>query len=98
MPTSRYYSRSPITEAIIDFQVELPEGVVLADLERCQDAAYANKKALNVPLDRIDCAKEGSTSTTISRGLAAFRRNGFKLKVVAVEEPQSEIDLWSRNE
>jgi uncharacterized protein (TIGR04255 family) len=46
MATARHYSRSPITEAIIDFQVELPEGVGLSDLERCQDAAYPGKKAL----------------------------------------------------
>jgi uncharacterized protein (TIGR04255 family) len=45
MRTPRRYSRSPITEAIIDFQVELPEGVELAELERCQDPAYPGKQA-----------------------------------------------------
>jgi hypothetical protein len=32
MATSRHYSRSPISEAIIDFQVELPNDVARADL------------------------------------------------------------------
>jgi uncharacterized protein (TIGR04255 family) len=45
MRTPRRYSRSPITEAIIDFQVELPESVGLTELERCQDPAYPGKQA-----------------------------------------------------
>jgi uncharacterized protein (TIGR04255 family) len=44
MTTPRRYSRPPIAEAIINFQVDLPEGVRLSDLERCQDAAYPIKK------------------------------------------------------
>jgi uncharacterized protein (TIGR04255 family) len=65
MTTSRHYSRAPIAEAIIDFQVELPEGVDLSDLERCQDAAYPGRKALTGTNDRVGFRTEGSTSTTL---------------------------------
>ncbi len=46
MMSSGRYSRAPVTEAIIAFQVELPEEVKLSDLERCQDAAYPTKRIL----------------------------------------------------
>lgn len=62
MTTSRHYSRTPITEAIIDFQVELPDGVGLSDLERCQDAAYPCKKALPVSVGPTEL--EVATSAT----------------------------------
>jgi uncharacterized protein (TIGR04255 family) len=58
MTTSRHYSRAPITEAIIDFQVELPEGVGLADLERCQDVAYAGKKELTTQFVDAESGRE----------------------------------------
>jgi uncharacterized protein (TIGR04255 family) len=61
MTTPRRYSRSPITEAVIDFQVELPEGIGLSDLERCQDATYPGKEILVV--DQIDFGKDGPGST-----------------------------------
>lgn len=32
MPSSKYYSRAPITEALIDIRAELPDGVTLATL------------------------------------------------------------------
>jgi uncharacterized protein (TIGR04255 family) len=64
MTTSRHYARSPIIEAIIDFQVELPQGVELSDLERCQDTGYPSKKALNVTRDRVEYERDGSTVTT----------------------------------
>jgi uncharacterized protein (TIGR04255 family) len=60
--TTRHYSRSPIVEAIIDFQIKLPEGVGPSDLELCQDAAYSDKKPLNVMVDRVDFGTEGSTA------------------------------------
>jgi uncharacterized protein (TIGR04255 family) len=62
--TSRHYTRTPITEAIIDFHVAVPEGVALSDLERCQDAAYPGKKPLPVPAGPIELGKEGPTSAT----------------------------------
>jgi uncharacterized protein (TIGR04255 family) len=73
MTTPRRYSRTLITEAIIDFQVELPEGVCLSDLERCQDVEYPGQQALTVTLDRIDFGKGGSESITISRQQVGFR-------------------------
>jgi uncharacterized protein (TIGR04255 family) len=72
MTTPRHYSRTPITEAIIDFQVEPQEGVGLSELEGCQDAAYPRKQALNVTVDRLDFTDEGPTSTTISRQQRGF--------------------------
>jgi uncharacterized protein (TIGR04255 family) len=65
MTTSRHYSRSPVAEAIIDFQVELPEGVGLADLERCQDAAYPLKKALADSAGQIKLVKDELTSPAV---------------------------------
>jgi uncharacterized protein (TIGR04255 family) len=62
MTKSRRYSRAPITEAIIDFQVELPEDIELSDLERCQDPAYPRKKALPVLGDQVALGKEAATS------------------------------------
>jgi uncharacterized protein (TIGR04255 family) len=47
MTTTKPGSRSPISEAIIDFQVKLLEGVGSSDIEHCQDAAYPGKKALS---------------------------------------------------
>jgi len=32
MPSSKHYSRAPITEALIDLRAELPDGVTLATL------------------------------------------------------------------
>jgi uncharacterized protein (TIGR04255 family) len=97
MTTSRHYSRSPITEAIIDFQVELPEGVGLADLERCQDSTYPGKKTLAVPVGPIEPGKEVSTSATSRRGGFLFatadekqlfqaRFNGFTMHRLAPYE------------
>ena len=71
MTTSRRYTRAPITEAIIDFQVDPLEGVELADLERCQDAAYPGKKALSVVVDNPDFGEDDSTTST-SRQVAGF--------------------------
>jgi uncharacterized protein (TIGR04255 family) len=70
MTTSRHYSRAPITEAIIDFQVELPEGVGLSDLERCQDAAYPAKKDLSTRFVDAESGREVPT-------LAPSRQVGF---------------------
>jgi uncharacterized protein (TIGR04255 family) len=64
MTTERHYSKSPITEAIIDFQVELPEGVSMPDLERCQDAAYPLKTHLRNVLGRLEVESEVTTSAT----------------------------------
>jgi uncharacterized protein (TIGR04255 family) len=71
MPTSGHYSRAPITEAIIDFQVELPEGAALSDLERCQDAAYPNKTALPVRDDGQDPGT-ADPAATAPRRLGGF--------------------------
>jgi uncharacterized protein (TIGR04255 family) len=62
MTTSKRYSRSPITEAIIDFRVELPREATLADLERCQDAAYPDKSGLSDTTAQIEPGNEASSS------------------------------------
>jgi uncharacterized protein (TIGR04255 family) len=64
MTTSRRYSRSPITEAVIDFRVELPKDVELSDLEACQDAAYADKMGLFDTSAQIELGNEAASSTT----------------------------------
>ena len=92
--TTRHYSRPPIVEAIIDFQVKLPEGVATADLERCQDAAYSDRKALNVTVDGVDFGREGSTVKTSrhvgflftssdEKQLFQARRDGFTVHRLA---------------
>lgn len=67
---TRHYSRPPIVEAIIDFQVQLPESVGLSDLERCRNAAYSGKKSLNRTVDPVEVGKQGTT-------FATFRPVGF---------------------
>jgi uncharacterized protein (TIGR04255 family) len=71
MTTSRHYSRPPIVDAVIDFQVDLPESVGLSDLERCQDAAYPNKKTLTVTVDHI--APGEACSPSPASGPVGFR-------------------------
>ena len=47
MTTQRHYSKAPITEAIIDLRVELPERITLADLEAIhpkEESNYPTKK------------------------------------------------------
>ena len=47
MPTQRHYPKAPITEAIIDIRVELPEGTSVAALEKVHEGletAYPTKK------------------------------------------------------
>lgn len=43
------YSRSPLVEAILDFQVEVPEDRGPSDLAQCRDAAYPEGKSLPPP-------------------------------------------------
>ncbi len=57
MTSPTHYTRSPVAEAIIDFQVELPEGIRLSDLEACQDAAYPQKKPANGSSITVDPGK-----------------------------------------
>lgn len=47
MPTQRHYPKAPITEALIDLRVDLPEGTGIGDLDRVHagvEAAYPTKK------------------------------------------------------
>lgn len=47
MPTQRHYPRAPITEAIIDLKVELPDGARVAELEKVHaglETAYPNRR------------------------------------------------------
>src|SRR3990172_12756662 len=47
MPTKKHYPKAPITEAIIDLRVELPEGTGISELEIVHEgleAAYPTKK------------------------------------------------------
>lgn len=80
MTTSRHYSRSPIVEAIVAFQVELPESVKVADLESCQDRAYPGKKVLDCPTDSDEMDTEGSTPAGArSRGFLFSSADGKQL-------------------
>src|SRR5262245_105700 len=64
MTTARHYSQPPLTEAIIAFQVELPEAIELPDLERCQDAAYPDKTSLSDAAVHLELENEAASSAT----------------------------------
>src|SRR5207244_3682868 len=67
--TQKRYSRDPITEAIIAFQVELAESVGLSELERCQDVAYPGRQVL--------MATEGEAGKAASASRPTPRQEGF---------------------
>lgn len=94
MTISRHYSRSPITEAILDFQVELTEGVELSNLERCQDKGYPIKKTLTLSPAPGGFGGETPTPATLRRvgflfasadekQLFQARRDGFTMHRLA---------------
>src|SRR5262245_47703515 len=82
MTTSKQRSRAPVTEAIIDFQVELPEEVGLSELERCQDPAYPRKTALQGLADHVGFL----FATADEKQLFQARFDGFTMHRLAPYE------------
>jgi uncharacterized protein (TIGR04255 family) len=87
MTTSTNYSRSPIVEAIIAFQVELPEEVKLSDLERCQAREYPGKQVVTGAGELgTEVSTEGPGkprgflfTSTDNRQIVQARRDGFMM-------------------
>lgn len=72
MVTQRHYPNAPITEAILDFQVELPDGVTLTDLEQVYhglEAKYPIKKSRNVAIVQGQVGGKAATAAASSRQL-----------------------------
>jgi uncharacterized protein (TIGR04255 family) len=67
METQCRYSRAPITEAIIDLRVKLPEGTTFAQLERCvanEAGAYPIKGKFRETTARMEVGEGLSTSAS----------------------------------
>lgn len=98
------YSKAPITEAILDIQVEAAEGLTANSLASCQDSVrddYPTKRELKAAYAHIEVGRQLSTSTTSEELGFAFvskdekqlfqvRKNGFTANRLA---PYS---LWEK--
>jgi uncharacterized protein (TIGR04255 family) len=74
MPRKRHYTKAPITEALIDLRVELPEGTGLAELLKIHDglaASYPTKK------DRIVAEVQGQIGIQGAAASARSKRVGY---------------------
>lgn len=74
MKTQRHYSKAPITEALIDLRVELPEGTGVADLEKVHtglESAYPTRK------DRIVAEVQGLIGDRAAAAAATSKHTGF---------------------
>lgn len=61
------YTRPPIVEAVLDIQAELPAGISLADLERCQrkiKKAYPTQKAVQHFSGEVTLGASVTTTTS----------------------------------
>jgi uncharacterized protein (TIGR04255 family) len=74
MPTRRHYPKAPITEALIDIRVELPEGTTVASLAAVQvglETAYPTKKNRNVT------TVQGKFGDQVVATAAATKHDGY---------------------
>lgn len=74
MAIERHYPKAPITEALIDLRVELPQGTVVGDLERVQNGlenAYPTKK------DRIHAEFQGQIGKEGAAAVARSKHDGY---------------------
>src|SRR6516165_7350370 len=65
MTTTQPYSKAPITEAIIDLRVKLPESVTLSELEHLQASehdAYPTRKKIRLAHGLIEVGEAVATS------------------------------------
>lgn len=72
MPRQGHYPKAPITEALIDIQVELPEGTKVADLQKVHvglEAAYPTKKNRILGEIQAQVGDEGTTAAARSKHL-----------------------------
>lgn len=78
MPTQRHYPKAPITEAVIDLRVELPENVGLEPLKHAhdgQEAAYPRVEQMNVAVGHMEVGKQ-VTTTASTRAVGYWYRSG----------------------
>jgi uncharacterized protein (TIGR04255 family) len=72
MPRQGHYPKAPITEALIDLQVELPEGTTVTDLATVHvglEAAYPTKKNRILGEVQAQVGNEGTTAAARSKHL-----------------------------
>jgi len=85
MDNESYYSKSPITEAILDIQVEASEGLTLLSLLGCQDTVredYPTKRELKAAFTQPAASTTSpglgfSFMSLDGKQLFQVRRNGF---------------------
>lgn len=66
MDIENHYSKAPITEALLDIQVETPEGLTPLALVRCQDPVrdeYPTQRGLKAAFAHLEFGQELSAST-----------------------------------
>lgn len=75
METRPHYSKAPITEAIIDLRVTLPEGTKVAQMEQCganEAGPYPTRKNITTAITRMELGERFSTSATTDHVGFAF--------------------------
>lgn len=66
MDMENHYSKAPITEALLDIQIEAPEGLTPSALVPCQDRVrdeYPTQRELKAAFAQLDFGQEVSAST-----------------------------------
>jgi uncharacterized protein (TIGR04255 family) len=100
MKSSRHYTKAPITEAIIDLRVQLPEITTVADIRHCyeeEEKVYPQRNELNLTFGQIEVGPRISTATSSQQIGFRFasddqkyvfqaRLNGFTLSRLAPYE------------
>src|SRR5262249_18578856 len=65
--TARHYAKAPVTEALVEIRVRLPEKVSVADLLRChagEEQTYPHKQELRVAQGQFQVGERLSTSAS----------------------------------
>ena len=84
MTTRRHYANSPITEAIIDLRVKLPENVKIGDLEPIHDrirSQYPNKENRTLARGRFEVGR-GVSASASSQSIGFFFKSEDERQIV----------------
>jgi len=85
MPTRPHYSKAPITEAIIDIRVRLPERVRLDDLERLHGvirADYPGKSSRSLFQGRFEAEEKGVSASAIKKPMGFLFKSRDEKQIV----------------
>jgi uncharacterized protein (TIGR04255 family) len=89
MDSESHYSKAPITEAILDIQVEAAEGLTLVSLAGCQHpvlAEYPTKRELKAAFARFEMGPQWAASATSQElGFAYISADGKQLFQVRMD-------------